>query len=101
MRHARFHPAAEVDPLDLMYDHPRFPNGFIVKTLPLPKNMTAGTCGISREFHLGSKIPCVFFLREARCDFVDGPLGMFGDEDGFTFGEFSEFSEVFFTAGIS
>jgi len=43
----------------------------------------------------------LLFSRGARADFGDGPLGMFGDEGGFVFGEFTEFWEVFFAASIS
>ncbi|MBK1828699.1 hypothetical protein [Haloferula rosea] len=32
----------EVDQLDTMYEYPRYPGGFLYKTLPLPMNMTRG-----------------------------------------------------------
>ena len=32
----------EVDLLDIMHDEPRFPKGFLFKTLPLPTHLTAG-----------------------------------------------------------
>jgi len=36
----------EVDMLDTMYEYPRYPGGFLYKTLPLPANMTKGKTSV-------------------------------------------------------